>query len=197
MKKIKSGRHWIFSRYVEDEEKIQNVIHRHVLVFKLSILKIGFFGILLPILLYLLLPKAIFFAAIWFTIGFFAILYKFIDWYFDVWLLTNLGVVDLERNGLFDLTSTRIEYHMMEGLSYQIKGVLRTLFNFGDITIDKLGAQTSVILRDSISPKKVERLVLKYQEMFVSEKSVRDHHALKDMLADMIACHIQKTGGSK
>ncbi len=100
-------------------------------------------------------------------------------------------MVDVERNGLFDITATRVEYHMMEGMSYTIKGVLPTFLNYGDITVDKLGAQTFVVLKDASRPKKLERLVMKYQEQFVSERSVRDQHALKGMLSDMIAYHVQ------
>lgn len=127
----------------------------------------------------------------WAFFGVCGLIYHFIDWYFDVWLLTTLGVIDIERNGLFDITSTRIEYHMIEGIAYNIKGFLQTLFNYGDITIDKLGAKTSVVLRNAASPKKLERKVMSYQEKYVYEKSIRDHQALKTMLSDMIAYHVQ------
>jgi len=79
---------------------------------------------------------------------------------------------------------------MIEGISFTIRGWLPTIFNYGDITIDKLGAKTSVVLKDSTKPKRLERQVLKYQEKFVYEKSVRDHHQLKDMLSEMIAYHV-------
>ena len=80
---------------------------------------------------------------------------------------------------------------MMEGIAYSIKGFWQTLFRYGDTTIDKLGAQTSVILLDAASPKKLERLVMKCQEKYIYERSIRDHYALKDMLSDMISYHVQ------
>lgn len=181
----------IFSSFLDDGERILYVAHRHIIIFKMDAAKSTFFGIVIPVVLYLFFPQVwpIFFA--WGIVGLLAILYHFIDWYYDVWLLTNAGVVDVERNGLFDITATRVEYHMMEGMSYTIKGVLQTFLNYGDIIVDKLGAQTSVILKDASRPKKLERLVMKYQEQFVNERSVRDHHALKGMLSDMIAYHVQ------
>ncbi len=181
----------IFSSYLDDGEKIFHVAHRHLLIFKIDSAKPMFFGIVIPTILYLFFPQAWPIFALWGLGGLLGILYFFIDWYYDVWLLTNSGVVDVERNGLFDITSTRVEYHMMEGMSYTIKGVLQTFLNYGDITIDKLGSQTFVVLKDAASPKKLERLVMKYQEKFVNERSVRDHHTLKGMLSDMIAYHVQ------
>lgn len=181
----------IFSSYLDDGEKILHVAHRHLIIFKIDSAKPMFFGIVVPLALYLFFPQAWPIFALWAVGGLLGILYYFIDWYYDAWLLTNTGVVDVERNGLFDITSTRVEYHMMEGMSYTIKGVLQTFLNYGDITIDKLGAQTYVVLKDASQPKKLERLVMRYQEKFVNERSVRDHHTLKGMLSDMIAYHVQ------
>jgi len=80
---------------------------------------------------------------------------------------------------------------MIEGISYTITGLWRTVFNYGDIVVDKLGTKTSVKLKDAANPKKLERAVMKYQEKFVNSKSIRDHHALKGMLSEMIAYHVQ------
>ncbi len=189
--KKKIPRFYFYSRYLDDGERVIDVVHRHILIYKVNASKTSFFGVVLPIILYLFFPQALLFLLIWLVCGLVGLLYHFIDWYFDCWLLTNFGVIDLDREGLFSMMATRIDYHMIEGISYTIKGFWRTIFNFGDITIDKLGAKTSVVLLDAASPQKVERKIMEYQEKFVSEKSVRDHHALKDMLANMIAYHIQ------
>ena len=181
----------IFNKHLDDGEKILAVAHKSVIVLKLKMAKTSFFGFLLPIGLYLLFPKAWTICLIWLLCAFFVAIYHFLDWYFDAWLLTNNGVIDIENSGLLDMTSTRIDYHMIEGISYSIKGLLQTVFNYGDITIDKLGAKTSVVLKDAAKPKKLERMVMKYQEQFVFEQSVRDHQALKTMLSDMIAYHVQ------
>lgn len=181
----------IFKSYLDDGETILYVAHKHLLVLKIDSAKVFFFGILLPIIFYLFFPRALPIFVVWWVIGIGGMFYRFIDWYYDSWLLTNMGVVGVLRNGLFDITATRIEYHMIEGISYNIKGVLQTLFNYGSITIDKLGAQTSVVLEDASNPKKLERLVMRYQEKYVYDRSIRDHGALKDMLADMIAYHAQ------
>lgn len=181
----------IFSSFLDDGEKIMHVAHRHIIIFKMDSAKPMFFGVVIPIILYLFFPQAWPIFALWGIAGLLGIFYYFIDWYYDAWLLTNTGVVDIERNGMFDITATRVEYHMMEGMSYTIKGVLQTFLNYGDITIDKLGAQTRMVLKDAASPKKLERLVMKYQEKFVNERSVRDHYTLKGMLSDMLAYHVQ------
>ncbi len=189
--KNKKKKFYFYARYLDDGEKIVDVAHRHIFTLKIKSSKTSFFGIILPIIFYLFFPGAWIVSVIWICVGLFGLFHHFIDWYFDCWLLTNYGVVDLDREGLFSMTSTRVEYHMIEGISYSIKGFLNTVFNIGDITIDKLGAKTSVVLLDAAHPQELERKIMDFQEKYVAERSVRDHHALKDMLADMIAYHIQ------
>ncbi len=186
----KNKKNYFFRRYLDDGESIIEVAHRHVLILKVDSVKTTFFGLLIPTFLYWLFPQGVFFWGIWAIIGCFGLLYHFIDWYYDAWILTDVGIIDIERNGLFDFTSTRVDYHMIEGISYTINGVWRTLFNYGDIIVDKLGTKTSVKLKDAANPKRLERAVMRYQEKFVNSKSIRDHHALKDMLSEMIAYHV-------
>ncbi|MFH1284368.1 MAG: hypothetical protein ABIH78_02145 [Candidatus Peregrinibacteria bacterium] len=188
---MRQKKHRLFKSFLDDGEKIVNVAHRHIIILKIDSAKTLFFGIILPIVGYFIFPEFLLAFVIWGAVGVFGLFYHFVDWYYDAWLLTNLGVVDIERNGFFDVTTTRIEYHMMEGSSYTVKGFLQTLFNYGDITIDKLGSQTKVILKDAASPKKLERLVMRCQEKYVYDRSIRDHNALKNMLSDMIAYHVQ------
>jgi len=180
----------LFAGYLDENEKILYVAHRHILIFKVKAAKTSFFGLALPFLGYLIFPQFLVGFLIWAVVGVLGYFYHFLDWYFDCWILTTGGVIDIERNGLFDVTTTRIDYHMIEGIAYTIKGVLQTLFNYGDITIDKLGAKTSVVLLDAGNPRKLERIVMRYQEQFIYEKSVRDHQVLKTMLSDMISYHV-------
>jgi len=189
--KKKEKKYYFFQRYLDDGERILYVAHKHVLVLKIDSAKTIFFGICIPVFMYFLFPEVFIFWVIWVFIGIVAWVHDYVDWYFDAWILTNVGVIDVERGGFFDFTSTRLDYHMIEGISYSINGFWRTVLNYGDIVVDKLGSQTSVSLKDAANPKKLERILIAYQDKYVSSRSVRDHNALKDMLSEMIAYHVQ------
>lgn len=190
-KKKKEKKYYLFTSYLDDGERIIHVAHKHIIILKVKGAKAMFFGILLPVVLFLLFPGIALVWSIWIFVGLCSMFYNFMDWYYDAWLLTNFGVISLEGEGIFDITATRVEYHMIEGISYSIKGFWRNLINFGDITLDKLGTKTSMSLQDAASPQKLERRIMNYQQKYVTERSIRDHQALKDMLADMIAYHVQ------
>lgn len=188
MKKLRDR---VFKSYMEDGEVILDVAHTHIVKFKIAASKVSFFGIILPIVLYWLFPMKLVFliAFAWVVVGVLAMFYKFLDWYFDVWLLTNMGVISIHRNGLFDATTQKVDYYMITDVTYTIKGVLQTLLNFGDVTLDRMSANVVMTLKDAASPKKLERKITEFRDLYVHDKSFRDHHYLKDMLSEMIAYH--------
>lgn len=181
----------VFRSHLEDGEQIFAVAHRSKFVFLRASWKTFFFGVFLPVLFYLIFPYFILISIAWLIGGVVGMLYHALDWYFDAFLLTNMGVIDIESNGLFERSSNRIEYHMIEGISYSIKGFWATILNFGDVIVDKMGSQTFVKLQDASNPKRIEKKLMEFQERFVNEKSFRDHQMLKEMLSNMIAYHVQ------
>lgn len=189
--------HIFYRRHLEEGEKIITVAHRHWLVLKLKIWKASSFCIFPSVICLIFFPALWMFWVVWLSVGIVWYFFKALEWYLDCLLITNLGVVDIERRGIFDNVAKRIDYNTIDGISYTIKGFLPTLFNYGDIVIDKMGSGVHINLADAANPRKVEKMIMKYQEQFVEEKSFTDHEVLKDMLADMIAVHAKKYGVKK
>src|SRR3989338_3537458 len=122
--------YYFFTGHLEDDEKILFIAHRHFFILFRDSIKTFFFGLVLPLILFVLFPKLILFCGAWIVVGVLGMLYHFVDWYFDAWIVTNLGIIDVERNGLFDKQSKRVEYEMIDGIEYKITGVWPTIFNF-------------------------------------------------------------------
>lgn len=185
-------RNYLFKNYLEDGEKILDTAHKHIIKFKLAAAKASTLGVVAPILVYYIFPTPQIFvvAIMWLIVGLGGLLYHFLDWYYDVWLITNLGVVAIRREGFFDVATQRIDYHFINDVSYTIKGVLATLLNYGDLNIDKMAASVPIVLHDAASPRKVERKIAKYRDIYLREKSFRDHDALKGMIGEMISYHV-------
>jgi hypothetical protein len=187
-------KYWLYNSHLEEGEEILFVVHRHWLVLKKKIWKASTFGVLPPVVLFYFFPAFWPVFAIWFSIGVFAYFMKFLEWAFDCLLVTNLGVIDIERKGIFDNTSKRLEYETIDGVSYTLKGFLPTVLNYGDIIVDKMGSDISINLDDAANPKVVSKKIMECQEKYINGKSFTDHEALKSMLADMIATHVKKYG---
>jgi hypothetical protein len=185
-------RYILYRRHLDEGEEIYDVAYRHWLILKKKVWKPFLFCILPSVLLYIFLPMLWPVVIPWFAFGIAWYILKFFEWYYDCLLITNIGLIDIERRGVFDNTSKRIEYHMIDGISYQITGFLPTVLNYGDMIIDKLGAGVQINLKDAANPRRVDRTIMKHQEKFVKSKSFTDHESLKGMLAEMIATHANK-----
>lgn len=186
-------RDFLYKSYLAEGEKINFVIHRHLFMEAKGFLKVFFFGIFIPVFFWWLFPQIALFAAIWLAIGLLRFIYEFFDWYYDVWLVTNASIIEIIWEGFFKKSSTRIEYHIIQGIGYEVKGVLRTVFNYGTIALDKFtGGQA--VFDGAVSPRKKAEMLTKAQEDFVTNKNLRDHRALQGIMVDMLQRHIVEHG---
>lgn len=187
-------RHYLFSDYLEDDEEIVFVAHRHFFVFMPDLFRISIFHAVLPAGFWFLFPQLLWIYLIWAVIGIVRMLFVIQDWFYDCWLITSMGVVGVEWTGYFERTSSRVEYQSIEGMSYTIKGVLPTIFNYGNVTLAKLGGATSVTLKDAYKPKRVEKNLVSSQEKFMTSKNFTDQEVLKQLLSDIVVQHVKKHG---
>lgn len=188
-------RNALYKKHLDEGEEIIEIIHRHWFILKKKVWKASMFGIIPPIVISFFYPQFWPVLIVWILVGVTFYIIKLIEWYFDCLLITNYGVIDVERNGIFDNSAKKIEYHTIDGISYEIKGFLPTMLNYGHIVIDKMGSGVHIDLYDAPNPVLVNKKILEYQEEFVKERMFSDHEALKGMLAEMIATHVKEKGG--
>lgn len=187
----------IFAKYLEPGEKIRYIGHNHVLILVRDAL--------LYLLLGLLIPYALWFsnADLWpisfilFLLSSFRFFYKAALWYFDVWVITHGGIVDVEWKGFFNRKIIRISFEHFEGISTQVVGVLNTLIRKGKITLVRNIDNHPIVLRHAYHPEHIESEVIKAQASFQEETqkvTTEKHEVLKDLLTEMIADYAQRTG---
>lgn len=189
-----SIRNYLYSDYLEDGEEILFLCHRSYVVMFRDFIRILSIHAVPAGFVWYLFPSLIPICIAWLTIGVVRFMLVVQDWYYDAWLITNLGVLGIEWTGYFERTSTRVEYASIEGVSYTLKGFWQTMLNYGNVTLAKLGGPHNVTLKDAVNPKRVEKNLLKYQEKFMTSKNFKDQEILKQLLADLVVDHIRKNG---
>jgi hypothetical protein len=183
----------LFKSHLEENEKILYTAHRTLFILFTDIAKITFLGIIVPFLLFLFIPKLYAICLIWIIIGLSKLCFALFNWYFDAWLVTTQGVIDIQWDGPFTKTATRIEYQNVGGVTYEIKGFFATLFNFGDLHLSDLGS-AKISLLSAKRPKMVENNIMQFQEKYLSKQNFEDHDKLKGLLTSMLREHIRKNG---
>lgn len=179
----------LYRSHLNPGEKILYAAHVHPFTIYKDFVKHFFFGLALPGLFYLMMPPFWIAWAAWAALGVSSLFVFFLDWYFDALIITNQSLIDLQWTGFWNRSSTRIEYHTIEGVSYEMNGFWAIIMNYGNIGIERLGVGQPVGL-DSVSfPKTVEREILNAQNEFMRNKSFRDHQSLKELLTGMMSDH--------
>jgi len=74
---------------------------------------------------------------------FILVLYKVVDWYADVWILTDRGIIDV-RWSLVMLDTTFTEYHDISAIQFSQNTLFDKMFRIGDITVHKMGDEIRV-----------------------------------------------------
>ena len=116
---------------------------------------------------------------------------NFLDYYLDALLITDRAVIDIEWHGWFHRESTRIDYSSIEGVSYEVQGILGTILNYGTITIERIGNGSVVEIEKVKRPRDVESAILACQSECLRTKNLKDSAQVKDIIAEIVAERMQ------
>ena len=102
----------------------------------------------------------IFFSAFWALIIWNVVFTRWTDFYYDVWIITNWRIIDINQIGLFkrDISSILNLDHIQD-IQTKVDGIIRTLLDYGDIEVQTAAAKREFLFDDVASPRKVEKLV--------------------------------------
>jgi len=164
-------------------EEILLVVRRHwfnilvqmfMVLFMLFIFAVSI--VYLPLLFPLLLGpslKSIFYFTenlfamlIWIT--FFLI---WIDYYFDVWIVTNLRIVNIEQKGLFNRLVSEMDFSRIQDITTEVIGVIPTFLNYGDVFIQTAAETERFMFRQVPDPYGIKDLLMQLQKKRAHQKT--------------------------
>ncbi|MGK2848453.1 MAG: PH domain-containing protein [Minisyncoccota bacterium] len=155
------------------DEEILHIIHRHwfnilthfFVIIVIALLLITsfvsiplFFSALIGthgVLIFLFLQNTLF-LFLWI----FAFL-VWIDYYFDVWIITNERIVNIEQKGLFVRHISELSFSRIQDITAEIEGVLPTVLNFGDVVIQTAGANERFAFHQVPDPYHIKDIVMR------------------------------------
>ncbi len=104
----------------------------------------------------------------WYTLTFSLVLVNYLHWFYNVYLVTNERIVDVDFNNLVhrQLSSTRVS--KIQDVTYKVNGVIRSIFDYGDVFIQTAGTEENFEFHAAPQPqlvvKKIGELIEKKEE---------------------------------
>lgn len=84
----------------------------------------------------------------------------FAAWYFNISVITNSRVIDMEQRGFFDKTVSGITYDKVQDISYRQKGLWQTIFKYGSAQLQLTNTNTKIRLNNIHHPEEARELLL-------------------------------------
>ena len=103
-----------------------------------------------------------------FVLAFFLV--GWIDYYFDIVIVTNKRIVDIHQRGLFSRDVDELDLLHVEDVSARVKGVFPTIFHYGDVHVQTAGASRNFRFESIPFPQKMCRNVMALYDRLISEE---------------------------
>ena len=182
----------LFLRHLEPDEELQRIVHKHWIVILFAILWPSA-SFLLAIITLALLPyrPIMLLTGCWGSLSIIWWIRNFFDEYLDAWIVTDTAIINIEWFGWFHRKSTRILYSDIEEVSYEIQGILATLFRYGTLSIERVATGAVVDLDYVKSPREVEGMILHNMETYLHTKNLKDATHVQEILSEIVAEQLQ------
>jgi membrane protein YdbS with pleckstrin-like domain len=165
------------------EEKTILVLRKHPLFFYLPIF-FFFFLILLVFAIIQFFSSSDFFikfsSLIWFLYAVFcsilwlALFINLMIYSLSVLILTNKRLIQIETKGLFNYERNDLELFRIQDVSIEIRGILASFLNFGDILVQTAGTEVKFYFSSLPNPLKIKEDIFKIKNKFINYSGLNE-----------------------
>jgi len=150
---------------VNKEERVLLILRAHPIT-TLPWLLVGLGLVLIPIFFspYLTLLKLnpnqeLFLILSWYALSFSYLVTKFFFWYFNLGVVTNQKIVDVDANNLLNTVTTATVVSKVEEVNKKSLGIISSYFDYGDIYIETAGEIPNIEFLKVPHPSEVVKLI--------------------------------------
>ncbi len=153
-------------------EEVKLILRKHLIVLLPHLIYISLM-FLLPIAFYIFFVPAVFpafliapyerlfvlllliyYGFIWITA-----FMVWVDYYLDIWIITNERLLDIEQIGFFNRVVSELDLKRIQDITSRVYGVLPTMFGFGNIKIQTAAEERRFELKTIPHPVTTRRKI--------------------------------------
>ena len=154
----------------EEEEEVVLFLRQHIII-NVPWIVIAIVFIIAPTILFPLFINVTHFSLklsvgyiligslFWYVATFGFILAKFLGWFFNIYIVTNERLVDIDFFYLLYKKFAEAELVKIQDISYTSGGIFATIFNYGNVTIETAGEAPNLVFEKIPNPEQVVETV--------------------------------------
>lgn len=87
-----------------------------------------------------------------------------IDYYFDVWVVTTERIVNIEQKGMFSRTISELSYGKIQDVTTEVIGFLPSMLNYGNVYVQTAAETERFMFRTVSDPYTIKNIITAQQE---------------------------------
>lgn len=98
--------------------------------------------------------------------------FSFIDYYLDLWVITDQRIIDVRQEGFFSRTVAEVKLFQIQDVTSEQEGVFQFVFRFGNVYVQTAAEVGRFIFLQIPNPEKVRDIIIKLAEQD------KEHHKM-------------------
>ncbi|MDD5031695.1 MAG: PH domain-containing protein [Patescibacteria group bacterium] len=98
--------------------------------------------------------------------------FSFIDYYLDIWIITDERIINIEQEGYFARTISEQRFYRVQDVTSETKGFFPTVLKYGNVYVQTAGAKERFFFQEIPNPDQVRDIIIK-----LVERSKAAHHS--------------------
>ncbi|MBP6975746.1 MAG: PH domain-containing protein, partial [Candidatus Moranbacteria bacterium] len=94
-----------------------------------------------------------------------------VDYYFDVWIITNERIVNIEQKGLFNREVSELQFSRIQDVTSVVDGFIPTILNFGDVYVQTAAEEERFVFRQIPDPYTIKDMVMQLSRSGTPEEA--------------------------
>jgi len=159
------------------EEKIIKILRRDIFILFKKIIMFVFLIILPFVFFYFVLffqpdllsgiiarPLIILGTSSYFLFIWLFFFFSFIDYYLDIWIITNERIIDVQQEGFFARTISEQRLYRVQDVTSEVHGFFPTILKYGNVYIQTAGARQRFLFSEVPLPDEIRNIIIKLAE---------------------------------
>ncbi|MFA6161160.1 MAG: PH domain-containing protein [Patescibacteria group bacterium] len=89
----------------------------------------------------------------------------FLDYWLDMWIVTDQRIINIEQNGLFSRTTSELRLYRVQDVTSEVNGFVRSMLDFGMVYVQTAGEKEYFTFEDVHHPNQIAKKILELAEL--------------------------------
>lgn len=103
-------------------------------------------------------------ASIFFLYGLLFLFQTFMEYWLDIFIVTDKRILDINQTGLFNRTVSELRLYRTQDVTSEVKGFVQSMFNYGDVYVQTAGEMERFHFENVPDPNEVAKIILELAE---------------------------------